>query len=82
MMGSRGKKQLPIDYLCASAGGSVYHTGWNMKLSHKGMKISESEWSIFLQHAGATMQALKVTQRECAEVVAFVLTLKNDVVEV
>jgi hemoglobin len=76
------EKQLLIDYLCASAGGSVYYTGRDMKLSHKGMKISESDWSIFLQHAGATMQALKVPQRECAEVVAFVLSLKNDIVEV
>ena len=76
------EKQLLIDYLCSSAGGPVYYTGRDMKLSHKGMKISESDWSIFLTHAGATMKALQVPQKEFDEVAAFVLSLKKDIVEV
>ena len=76
------EKQLLIDYLCSCAGGPMYYTGRNMKLLHKGMKISESDWSIFLDHAGATMKALQVPQRECDEVAAFVLSLKDDIVEV
>ena len=75
------EKQLLIDYLCASAGGPMYYTGREMKTSHKGMKISESDWLIFLQHAGATMEALQVPKQECDEVVAFVLNLKADIVE-
>ena len=75
------EKQLLIDYLCASAGGPMYYTGRDMKTSHKGMKISESDWSIFLQHAGATMEALQVPKQECDEIVAFVLSLKADIVE-
>jgi hemoglobin len=75
------EKQLLIDYLCASAGGPMYYTGRDMKTSHRGMKISESDWSIFLQHAGATMEALPVPKQECDEIVAFVLSLKADIVE-
>ncbi len=75
------EKQLLIDYLCASAGGPMYYTGRDMKTSHKGMKISESDWSIFLQHARATMEALQVPSQECDEIVAFVLSLKADIVE-
>lgn len=75
------EKQLLIDYLCASAGGPMYYTGRDMKTAHKGMKISESDWSTFLAHAGDTMQALQVPQQECDEVVAFVLSLKSDIVE-
>ena len=52
-----------------------------MKTLHKGMKISESDWSVFLQHAGATMETLKIPKQECDEVVAFVLSLKEDIVE-
>ena len=52
-----------------------------MKTTHKGMKISESDWSIFLEHAGATMKFLQVPQQECDDVVAFVLGLKIDIVE-
>ena len=75
------EKQLLIDYLCSVTGGPVYYTGRDMKTSHKGMKISESDWSIFLRHAGATMQALQVPKQECDEVVGFVLSLKADIVE-
>jgi hemoglobin len=75
------EKQLLIDYLCASAGGPMYYTGRDMKTSHRGMKITESDWSIFLQHAGATMEALQVPKQECDEIVAFVLSLKADIVQ-
>ena len=70
-----------IDYLCANAGGPVYYTGRDMKVSHKGMNISESDWVIFLEHAGATMGVLQVPKQECDEVVAFVLSLKGDIVD-
>lgn len=75
------EKQLLIDYLCSSAGGPVYYTGRDMKISHKGMKIGESDWSMFLEHAGATIKALGVPQQESDDVVAFVLSLKDDIVE-
>jgi len=73
--------QLLIDYLCSIAGGPVYYTGRDMKVSHQGMRISEGDWSAFLHHAGATLAALQVPEQECDEVVAFVLTLKDDLVE-
>ncbi len=75
------EKQLLIDYLCANAGGPMYYTGRDMKTSHKGMGISENDWDIFLSHAGATIQALQVPQQESDDVVAFVLSLKDDTVE-
>jgi hemoglobin len=75
------EKQLLIDYLCSVTGGELYYTGRDMKTTHVGMKISEGDWTIFLQHAGATMEALQVPQQECDEVVAFVLSLKDDIVE-
>lgn len=80
--GMAREKQLLIDFLCSCAGGPMYYKGRDMKLSHKGMRISESDWSIFLGHAGATMKALQVPQKECDEVAAFVLSLKDDIVEV
>lgn len=75
------EKQLLVDYLCACAGGPIYYTGREMKISHKGMKISETDWSVFLQHAAATMEALKLPKQECDEIVGFVLKLKADIVE-
>ena len=39
------EKQLLIDFLCASAGGPLYYTGRGMKTSHRGMRVSDSDWS-------------------------------------
>ncbi len=75
------EKQLLIDYLSANAGGPMYYTGRNMKTAHVGMNISESDWSIFLEHAGATMKALNVGGQECDDIAAFVSSLKGDIVE-
>ena len=75
------EKQLLIDYLCSSAGGQSHYSGRDMKLAHKGMKISESDWQVFLIHAGATMMFLNVPEQEQNDVAAFVATLKQDIVE-
>jgi hemoglobin len=52
-----------------------------MEATHKGMNISESDWSIFLEHAAATMKALQIPQQACDDVVEFVMSLKADIVE-
>ena len=75
------EKQLLIDFLSSNAGGPVYYTGRDMKTTHKGMKINENDWSIFLGLAGETMKALEVPQQECDDIVAFALSLKSEIVE-
>ena len=79
--GVNREKQLLIDFLCASAGGPVYYRGREMGLCHRGMRISESDWSVFLGHAAATLAKFKVPEAEQAELVKFVQGLKNDIVE-
>ena len=80
--GVKREKQLLIDFLCSSAGGPLYYTGRDMKISHKGMKISESDWSAFLGHLNATLETFKVPRAERDEVVAFVQSTKPDIVGV
>jgi len=75
------EKQLLIDFLCASAGGPMYYRGRNMVLTHRGMRISESDWNVFLGHAAATLAMFQVPQAEQRDVVAFVQSLKNEIVE-
>jgi len=53
--GLKRELQLLIDYLCSRAGGPVYYRGRDMLLAHRGMRISESDWNVFLDHAGATL---------------------------
>jgi len=75
------EKQLLIDYLCANAGGPMYYRGRDMKLSHLGMGISDSDWNVFLGHAAATLAKFNVPEAEQRDVVAFAQSLKNDIVE-
>ena len=73
--------QLLIDFLCSSAGGPLYYTGRDMKSSHRGMQISDSDWSAFMGHLHATLEAFHVPQAERDQVVAFVQSTKADIVE-
>jgi hemoglobin len=79
--GLKREKQLLVDFLCSSAGGPLYYTGRDMKISHKGIRITESDWSAFLGHLNATFDAFQVPQAERDEVVAFVQSTKPDIVE-
>jgi hemoglobin len=75
------EKQFLIDFLCSSAGGPVLYTGRDMEISHKGMGITKSDWSAFLEHLNATLDSFSVPQRESSEVVAFIQSTKPDIVE-
>ena len=79
--GINREKQLLIDFLCASAGGPVYYRGREMGLTHRGMRITESDWTVFLGHAAATLAKFQVPEAEQREVVAFVQSLKKEIVE-
>ncbi len=75
------EKQLLIDYLSNCTGGPVYYTGRAMKLSHKGMRIGEADWQAFLGHLHATLDAFQVPKQERGEVLAFIESMKADIVE-
>ncbi|HEX2150878.1 MAG TPA: group 1 truncated hemoglobin [Stellaceae bacterium] len=79
--GVRREKQLLIDFLCASSGGPLYYTGRDMKTSHQGMGINESDWRVFLGHVKASLTTFEVPAVESAEVLAFVGGTKPDIVE-
>jgi hemoglobin len=79
--GLRRSRQLLIDFLCSSAGGPLYYTGRDMKITHKGMRISESDWSAFLGHLDATLESLQVAHGERGEIVALMQSTRADIVE-
>jgi len=75
------EKQLLIDFLCSNAGGPLFYTGRDMQTSHKGMQISESDWTAFMGHLHATLESFKVPQAEVDDVIAFIESTKADMVE-
>src|SRR5260370_24468207 len=78
--GVKREKQFLIDFLCQSAGGPMYYRSRDMVLTHRGMRISESDWNVFLGHAGATLAKFQVPEAEQSAVVAFVQSLKKEIV--
>jgi hemoglobin len=79
--GLKREKQLLIDFLCVSAGGPMYYRGRDMVLIHRGMRISDSDWNVFLGHAAATLAKFQVPEADQRDVAAFVQSLKKDIVE-
>ena len=79
--GVEREKQLLVDFLCSSAGGPVYYRGRDMVLTHRGMRVSESDWNVFIGHSAATLAKFEVPDAEQRDVVAFVQSLKKEIVE-
>jgi hemoglobin len=77
----RKERQLLVDFICAAAGGPVYYTGRDMKTSHTGLRISESDWAVMAGHLAATLEKFHVPAQEQQEVFAFGASLKGDIVE-
>jgi hemoglobin len=79
--GLRREKQLLVDFLCSSAGGPLLYVGRDMKTAHKGMRISESDWQVFIGHVEASLASFEVPAPERAAVLGFVGSTKADIVE-
>ena len=77
----RREKQLLIDFLCSASGGLLYYVGRDMKTSHRGMGISESDWQRFIGHLEATLDKFAVPAAERATVLGFIDSTKADIVE-
>jgi hemoglobin len=77
----RKARQLIVDFMVQAAGGPTYYTGRDMKLSHEGMHIDDSDWAVFMRHAADTLDHLGVASPEKDEVLTFFASLEAEVVE-
>ena len=75
------ERQITVDFFCEALGGPVNYTGRDMKTSHEGIGISESDWEVFVKHTVATLEHLEVPEREKNEFLAAAASLKGDIVE-
>ena len=73
--------QLVVDFLCVATGGPVNYVGRDMKTSHEGLGITESDWDVFVLHTVATLDDLGVTGAEKGEFLAAVAATTDDIVE-
>ena len=74
-------RQHILDQFCAATGGPCIYTGRDMKTSHMGLGITDADWDAAAKHLTASLDKFKVPEKEKGEVLAFVTTLKKDIVE-
>ncbi len=74
-------RQHILDQFCAATGGPCIYTGREMKTSHAGLGITENDWDAAAKHLTASLDKFKVPEKEKGELLAFVTSLKKDIVE-
>lgn len=72
--------QLLIDYFVKETGGQMYYRGRDMALSHQGMGITEADWTRFIEIVVSVAGDMGVGTDEGSEVMAFLDSLKADIV--
>lgn len=73
--------QLVKSFIVEAAGGPLHYPGRANKVSHKGMRISEKDWSTMMRHLDATLDKFKLAERERKDVIGFIESTKKDIVE-
>ncbi|MFB3921121.1 MAG: group 1 truncated hemoglobin [Terriglobia bacterium] len=74
-------RQLLIDQMCSLAGGPCVYIGRDMKTSHAGLAISETEWKINMDHTAAALEKFGVGPKEKVDFLALFEMYKDDIVE-
>lgn len=68
------------DQICEAAGGPCSYTGRDMKTTHKGMNVTETEWSATVDAFAKALDKRKVGDKEKQELLGLLGTLKKDIV--
>lgn len=74
-------RQHILDQFCAATGGPCVYMGRDMKTTHGGLGITNAEWDAAAKHLSASLDKFKVPEKEKGEILAFVTSLKKDIVE-
>lgn len=74
-------RQHILDQFCAATGGPCVYMGREMKTAHAGLGITNAEWDAAAKHLAASLDKFKVPEKEKGEILAFVTSLKKDIVE-
>jgi len=74
-------RQLLVDQLCAATGGPCYYIGRDMQAAHKGLGITEADWTETVKDLTATLDKFRVGTQERNELFALLTKIKPDIVE-
>ena len=68
------------DLICQAAGGPCGYFGKDMKTTHTGMKITETEWNATVEALVKALDKRKVGDKEKQELLALLGPMKKDIV--
>jgi hemoglobin len=71
-----------IDQLCEATGGPCSYTGRTMLETHDGMAVTAGEFDVVMQHLGATLDELGIPKPDQGELIALIMPMRHDIVEV
>src|SRR5258707_2842362 len=57
------------DQICDATGGPCSYLGRDMKTTHKGMKITETEWNATVENLGKALDKYKIGPKEKQELI-------------
>jgi hemoglobin len=79
---SLGKlRQHFVEFICSASGGPCVYMGRDMKTSHQGMGITETDWDAAVKDLVASLDHFKVPEKEKSELLGAVASFKNDMVD-
>jgi len=68
------------DQICEAAGGPCSYTGRDMKTAHKGMNITDAEWSATVEAFVKALDKRKIPEKEKTELLGLLGPMKKDIV--
>ena len=74
-------RQHVVNLLCELTGGSSFYFGRDMKTTHRGLGITDSDWRIAVQLFSDAIARHRVAAREKAEFLQIIHNMKDQVVE-
>lgn len=74
-------RQHLLDQLCVATGAPCVYMGRDMRTTHAGLGLTEADWDAAVKHLTASIDKFKVAEKEKGELLAFVASLKKDIVE-
>ena len=71
-----------VDQVCMATGGPCTYKGRDMKTTHAGMRISNSDFGALVEDLVMALNAFKVPAREKEELLNLLRPMKKDIVEI
>ena len=68
------------DQICDATGGPCSYVGRDMKTTHRGMKITEAEWTATVENLSKALDKQKVDPKDKSELLGLLGPMKADIV--